>query len=55
MRDGAVAFDLPSAQVTPALLASLYAQFEHELRGEPALPTEPLASTAPQPVVMHCR
>lgn len=55
MRDGAVAFDLPSAQVTPALLASLYAQFEHELRGEPALQSEPLASTASQPVVMHCR
>jgi phosphonate transport system ATP-binding protein len=55
MRDGAVAFDLPSAQVTPERLARLYAQFEHELRGEP-----PVAAVAgyvlpPQPVAMHCR
>ena len=55
MRDGAVAFDLPAAQVTPERLARLYAQFEHELRGEPPLATEPVHPTAPQPVVMHCR
>ena len=54
LRDGALAFDLPTAQVTPQRLADLYAQHEGELRGEPApAPDEPAA--APQPVVMHCR
>jgi phosphonate transport system ATP-binding protein len=54
MRDGKVAFDLPSAQVTRDKLAELYDQYEHELRGEvPAAPDAPPA--APQPVVMHCR
>jgi phosphonate transport system ATP-binding protein len=55
MRDGAVAFDLPASQVTPDRLARLYAQFEHELRGES--PAAPVSSPtpAPQPVVMHCR
>lgn len=54
LRDGALAFDLPSSQVTRELLARLYAQFEHELRGETAAP----ADTAPAPAapaVMHCR
>ena len=31
LRDGAVAFDLPAAEVTPERLARLYAQHEHEL------------------------
>ena len=54
MRDGKVAFDLPSAHVTRDKLAELYDQYEHELRGEvPAAPDVPPA--APQPVVMHCR
>jgi phosphonate transport system ATP-binding protein len=35
LREGVVAFDLPSAEVTPDRLASLYAQHEDELRGEP--------------------
>lgn len=53
LRDGALAFDLPAAQVTREHLARLYAQHEHELAGAPAaLPEEP---PAPQPVVMHCR
>lgn len=53
LRDGELAFDLPSAQVTPALLARLYRQHEHELRGEaPAAFPE---AAAPQPAVMHCR
>ncbi len=55
MRDGAVAFDLPVAQVTPERLAKLYDQFEHELRGEPPLAAVPAPAPAPQPVVMHCR
>ena len=53
LRDGALAFDLPAAQVTPERLARLYAQHEHELLGAPAPAAEPPAS--PAPVVMHCR
>lgn len=54
LRDGSVAFDLPAAEVTPARLAALYAQFEHELQAAPpALPE--LSGSSPQPVVMHCR
>jgi phosphonate transport system ATP-binding protein len=56
LRDGALAFDLPTEQVTPPLLARLYEQFEHELQGGPAsasLDNAPPA--APPPVVMHCR
>ncbi|WP_439112762.1 phosphonate ABC transporter ATP-binding protein [Hydrogenophaga sp.] len=54
LRDGALAFDLPAAEVTRERLAQLYDQFEHELRGE--VPVEPLAPPmGPQPVVMHCR
>lgn len=57
MRDGAVAFDLPAAQVTPERLAALYDQFEHELRGEAPLADLSALDTLgpPQPVVMHCR
>jgi phosphonate transport system ATP-binding protein len=56
LRDGRVVFDLPSAQVTQPLLAQLYAQFEHELRGD-APTAAPLdeAPTPAQPAVMHCR
>jgi phosphonate transport system ATP-binding protein len=54
LRDGAIAFDLPAAQVGRERLAALYAQHEHELSGEaPAASHE--APPAPQPVVMHCR
>lgn len=54
LRDGALAFDLPAAEVTRERLARLYDQFEHELRGE--LSAAPLdTSTGKQPVVMHCR
>lgn len=55
MRDGAVVFDLPAAQVTPERLARLYAQFEHELRGEPPVTAVSAPVPAQQPVVMHCR
>jgi phosphonate transport system ATP-binding protein len=56
LRDGALAFDLPTEQVTPSLLARLYEQFEHELLGDgPSAASDDLARTAPQPVVMHCR
>lgn len=53
MRDGALMFDLPSAQVTRELLARLYAQHEDELLGAPAPRGFELG--APAPVVMHCR
>jgi len=56
LRDGALAFDLPAAEVTRERLARLYAQYEHELRGDvaaAALADE--APAGPAPVVMHCR
>ncbi|MDZ5460766.1 phosphonate ABC transporter ATP-binding protein [Azohydromonas lata] len=53
LRDGAVFFDLPSAQVTPQRLRQLYAQHEDELHAPaPALDTP---APGPAPVVMHCR
>jgi phosphonate transport system ATP-binding protein len=54
LRDGALAFDLPAGQVTRERLARLYAQYEHELRGD-APPAPADEAPAPQPVVMHCR
>lgn len=54
LRDGALAFDLPAAQVTPERLARLYAQHEHELLGAAAVPANE-APTGPAPVAMHCR
>ena len=54
LRDGALAFDLPAAQVTRERLTALYDQYEHELSGEaPAASHE--APPSPLPVVMHCR
>lgn len=54
LRDGAVAFDLPAAQVTQAQLQQLYHQYEHELQGAaPAMPEPPASAAAP--AVMHCR
>ncbi len=54
LRDGALAFDLPTAQVTRDHLAQLYVQREDELTG-PA-PGSPHAPTAALPAaVMHCR
>lgn len=54
LRDGALAFDLPAAEVTRERLARLYAQHEHELRGD-APPAADEVPAPPQPVVMHCR
>ncbi|MBE0590349.1 MAG: ATP-binding cassette domain-containing protein, partial [Hydrogenophaga sp.] len=53
LRDGALAFDLPAAQVTREHLARLYEQHEDELRGPAPLDAAP--PPTPQPVVMHCR
>jgi phosphonate transport system ATP-binding protein len=55
LRDGALAFDLPAAQVTRERLARLYAQHEHELRGDPGPAAPETPPPAPQPAVMHCR
>ena len=56
LRDGVVAFDLPTAQVTRERLATLYAQREDELHADDRthVVDEP-APAAPAPVVMHCR
>jgi phosphonate transport system ATP-binding protein len=55
LRDGALAFDLPAAEVGRDRLARLYAQHEHELYADAtALPEEP-APRPSAPVVMHCR
>jgi len=57
LRDGQVAFDLPTAQVSPERLARLYEQHEHELRGEYSLSKAHL-DERPEPVepaLMHCR
>ena len=54
LRDGALAFDLPTAQVTPERLARLYVQHEDELTGSaPADASRDEA--AAQPALMHCR
>ncbi|MCU0967132.1 MAG: ATP-binding cassette domain-containing protein [Burkholderiaceae bacterium] len=55
LRDGALAFDLPAAQVTRERLARLYAQHEHELRGDAAAPADDEPPAPPQPAVMYCR
>ncbi len=55
LRDGAVAFDLPAAAVTPQLLEQLYAQHEDELWGAAPPAVAPSDTAAPAPVVMHCR
>ncbi|MBT9553691.1 MAG: ATP-binding cassette domain-containing protein [Hydrogenophaga sp.] len=53
LRDGALAFDLPAAQVTREHLAHLYDQREDELHGPAPLDAAP--PPQPLPVVMHCR
>ncbi len=53
LRDGALAFDLPAAQVTPAHLHQLYAQHLDELAQ--TAPPAPDAPVAVAPVPMQCR
>ncbi len=53
LRGGALQFDLPTAEVTPAHLARLYAQHEEELQHPQASP-EPLP-VQPLPAQMICR
>jgi phosphonate transport system ATP-binding protein len=54
LRDGALAFDLPTTDVTPAMLAQLYSHHEDELHG-PAPSNSDEDAPAPRPAVMHCR
>jgi phosphonate transport system ATP-binding protein len=54
MREGKIAFDLPSASVTSDLLKALYAQHENELNG-PAPELIDTPATPTPPAVMHCR
>ena len=55
LRNGQLAFDLPTSEVTRERLAALYDQFEHELRGEVPETQPAEGGRQPQPVVMHCR
>ena len=56
LRDGALAFDLPSREVTTERLAQLYVRHEHEWLGQPAAVTDPELETEAAPkVVMTCR
>lgn len=57
LRDGELAFDLPAAAVSRERLARLYAQFEHELMGAPAVgePVDAAQAASAAPAVMHCR
>lgn len=52
LREGRLMFDLPAREVTPELLARLYASHEHELHGAPPLDAPPMPAP---PVVMQCR
>lgn len=54
LRDGALAFDLPAADVTEQHLHELYAEHLHELTGAANADDDSFA-TAPAPVVMTCR
>ena len=55
LRDGALAFDLPAAEVTRERLAALYAQHEHELLGAGSAPTgDDVAPAGPRPLAARC-
>ena len=56
LRDGKVAFDLPTREVTPELLRQLYLQHEEELVGPAAAGSaENSVDADTAPAVMHCR
>ena len=54
LREGALAFDLPAAQVKPERLAALYAQHEDELTG-PAPAVDEAPPELALPAVTYCR
>ncbi len=55
LREGALEFDLPAAEVTQARLTKLYDQYESELQGPAPASTAQMPAPAPLPAVMHCR
>ncbi|VWX34195.1 Phosphonates import ATP-binding protein PhnC 2 [Limnobacter sp. 130] len=57
LRNGEIEFDLPTEQVTPAMLKSLYSQYEHELLGEVdrELIEKQFEKVTPAVVVNNCR
>lgn len=55
LREGVLAFDLPSSQVTTELLHELYANQMHELNSATPIPYEEADPAAVRPAVMHCR
>ena len=55
LRDGVLAFDLPTAEVSQDQLARLYAQHERELLGDAVAGDGDAPAAAPLPAVMHCR
>jgi phosphonate transport system ATP-binding protein len=54
LRDGCVAFDLPTAKVSPQRLSQLYAQHEDELGGPAPGAADPPPRQAAK-AAMHCR
>ena len=54
LRDGALQFDLPSAEVTHERLTTLYAQHEEELLGAPATGEQKTAEN-PHMAPLYCR
>lgn len=57
LRNGQIEFDLPTEQVTPAMLKTLYSQYEHELLGnqDRELIEKQFERAAPTVVVNNCR
>lgn len=57
LRHGRIEFDLPTDQVTPAMLKSLYSQYEHELLGQQdrELIEKQFERVTPTVVVNNCR
>lgn len=57
LRHGRIEFDLPTEQVTPAMLKSLYSQYEHELLGhqDRELIEKQFERVTPSVVVNNCR
>lgn len=54
LRDGALVFDLPAADVTPAHLQNLYAQQLHALDAEPTNAWDLAPEPDPLPPPLHC-
>lgn len=52
LREGRLVFDLPATDITPRILADLYASFEHELQSSAPPPAE-AAPAAGRAVVVH--